>query len=239
MRKIILGLSIIICCSAIALYANQKNIQGNGKTKTEKRITTAYDRIQVFGSTDVELIAGTEGQLTVTADENLLEYIETSVENYVLTITLKNNHSYNTKIPMKVLVPIQEISHLSVKGSGDISSKILIKGQNLTMNVAGSGDISAEVDNEYLTVAVIGSGDIELKGKANKFSATLEGSGDINAKGLVTAFSNLKVKGSGAIEVNVKDEVSANVQGSGDIKVSGNPSRISKVMKGSGSVIIK
>ena len=77
MRTFISILTLLIISSNLNAQVFTKNIKGNGKLITENRSLSDYDKIGVAGSFDVILVKGKEGAISITADENLMEYIET------------------------------------------------------------------------------------------------------------------------------------------------------------------
>lgn len=237
MKKIII--TAIFLCAVSTLSFGQKTIKGNGIVETVERKTANYDRVTLIGSPDVELVSGIEGNITIKAESNIIPFVETIVKDNELIIRFKENHNYTTNKGVKIIVPIQDISNIALKGSGDIYGEHVFKDSNLNVSVNGSGDISIHVENDNLNAEVIGSGDIKIKGKTNRFNGKVEGSGDLEAKNLKAKSSNLQVNGSGDIESTTENEVNANLTGSGDIKVYGNPTKITKNVKGSGDINIK
>lgn len=237
MKKLLIITTLIFTFSS-SIYA-QRTIKGNGISKVETRKTTSYDKITLMGSAEVDLVSGKEGNLSISGDENLLEYIETNVVNNELIIKLKDKHNYNTKNPLKVTVPVQDISAITLKGSGDINSKTTLNDKNISILLNGSGDISLLLNSENVQADLLGSGDIELKGKTTNLNATVKGSGDLKASNLKSEVSDLKLTGSGDIDANATKQVTASILGSGDIKISGNPQKVKKEIKGSGDIVIK
>ena len=237
MKKIVLA-SILALSISCTTYA-QKTIKGNNTVGTELRKTESYDKITLIGSPDVELVTGLEGNITIKAETNLIPYIETYVKGDHLFIHFKEGYSYQTRKGVKIIVPIQDLSKISLKGSGDITGNHIFTDKNLDVGIEGSGDISINVENENLNVDVFGSGDLKIKGKTNRFNANVKGSGDIKAKDLKSNSSKLKVNGSGDIESTTTSNVSADVFGSGDIKIYGNPPKVEKSVNGSGEVKLK
>ena len=72
----------------------KKKIKGNGKMTTEMRQTDSYDAIHVHGSVHVTLTSGNEGDITIVAEENLMEYIETVHKKETLYIKTKENSRF-------------------------------------------------------------------------------------------------------------------------------------------------
>src|SRR5690606_22271211 len=100
-----------------------------------------YDEIGVAGMFDVVLVSGGEGHITIEAEENLLEYIETEVKGS--TLKIKTTRGINLRPRKKILVtiPFEEISAVSLAGSGSITGKSPVRASGFSTSLAGSGDI--------------------------------------------------------------------------------------------------
>ena len=237
MKKLFLkstALLFIISLSFGCTYAQK--VKGNGNSIKKTRNVGSFDGVAVAGSFDVYLVAGDEGKLYITVEENLESYLITEVSNGTLKIKWKNGVNIRTSSKTEVTVHFKSINSLAMAGSGDIEGKDIIKGNSLEVAVAGSGDIKVEMDVEELETAISGSGDIELSGSATAFEAAVSGSGDVDAYDLKVEKAELKISGSGSIGANVEKEIVARISGSGNIKYKGNP-RIEDIkVSGSGNV---
>lgn len=121
-------------------------------------------------------------------------------------------------------------------GSGDIQSKDVVKNENLTVKLAGSGNFNLPVDTNNLELHVSGSGNIHLKGTADKLTTKLSGSGDIDASNLKSKIVEANVSGSGNSKVTCAESITARVAGSGNIKYIGNPEKRDVKVSGSGTI---
>jgi len=225
---------------------------GNKNITTEKISTRDYDVIKVLGSMDVHLEKGTEGEITVTTDENLHE-IEVAGEE--LIIKSKNKTSYSTKHGIHITVPFEDISGVRLKGSGDIDTKdpiiaddfytfvdgsgdivLEVEATEIEAKVSGSGDIKLELEASKIKAKVGGSGDIYLSGSTTNLEANVNGSGDIRGYDLNAENTDVSVNGSGDAKVVAKENLTARVNGSGDIRYKGNPANKDIRTSGSGDV---
>ncbi len=213
-----------------------QKVKGNGKIINKTRTVGSFDGVGVSGSFDVFLVAGEEGKLDISVEENLEPYLITEVKDGTLNIKWKKGTNIRTSAKTTVTVHFKNINSLAMAGSGDIIGKDKIKGNSLNVALAGSGDINVEMDVQQLKTAISGSGDIEFSGSATEFEAAVSGSGDVDAYDLKTEKAALKISGSGSIGVNVEKEIVARVSGSGDIKYKGQP-RIEDIkVSGSGNI---
>lgn len=213
-----------------------KSIRGNHKMVTETRTTSDYDGIGVAGSFDVKLVEGKEGKITINAEENLIPYIITEVDNNTLKIKWKKGYSISTNKHILVTVPFKSISKVSLAGSGDVyTDNATITSDNLKASLSGSGDIRLDVKTGKLEARIAGSGDIELTGITDDLSASIAGSGDVKSYDLLAKNGDLRISGSGGIKANVSDMLKVSIAGSGDVTYKGNPKEDVRI-SGSGSV---
>ncbi|MBO2545550.1 head GIN domain-containing protein [Salegentibacter sp. BDJ18] len=241
MKKLILILSVLFIASSpvqAQWWGSSETIKGNGEMTSEKRSTGDYDEISLVGSMDVELVSGTEGNLTVEAESKLQEYITTEVSGGTLKISVEKG--YNLKPSrsngIKVTVPFKDLAAVEVTGSGDLWNSSTITARNFSTKLTGSGDIKLDLAVENLEGAVTGSGDILLSGKARDFNCKVTGSGDFKAYGLKAENVEATVMGSGDIQISANKKLKAKVMGSGDIKYKGNPENQDFKTSGSGSI---
>ncbi len=122
-----------------------------------------------------------------------------------------------------------------VSGSGDLHVKG--KCRDFDSDVSGSGKVNLDLAiSEEAKFGISGSGKIEARGSASTVRASLSGSGKVLAADLETNSCNIRISGSGDVQINVKNEIEANISGSGSVSYRGNPSRVNSHSSGSGSV---
>jgi hypothetical protein len=122
-----------------------------------------------------------------------------------------------------------------VSGSGDMN----VKGKcgSFGSDVSGSGKVmlAATIAGEA-DFGISGSGRINASGSAQSVRANISGSGKVLAADLLTNKCNVRISGSGDVEINVKNELDANISGSGTVSYKGSPSKINSHASGSGTV---
>ena len=136
---------------------------------------------------------------------------------------------------MKVDVEASGDMESDVSGSGNI--ELRGKCDSFNSDVSGSGKViltlNASGDAEF---GVSGSGKIEASGTASRVKTSISGSGKVLAANLETNSCEVRITGSGDVEINVKNELDANITGSGSVRYKGNPSKVNSNSAGSGHV---
>ncbi|MEJ2113380.1 MAG: DUF2807 domain-containing protein, partial [Flavobacteriaceae bacterium] len=152
---------------------SNKTIKGNGKISSKTLKTGDYDGIACAGSMDYILVSGTEGNITIEGEENLLDYIEAEVKDNTLKIRVKKNFNLKTSKnnTIKITIPFKDVSSVSLAGSGDLWNEDKINTNSLVVALAGSGDLALDIETSEVEGKIAGSGDLTLKGNTNALVA--------------------------------------------------------------------
>ncbi|WP_053992993.1 head GIN domain-containing protein [Mangrovimonas sp. TPBH4] len=230
---------LVICLFAVLAIGTtqaQKKVKGNGNVTTITRTTSDYNTISCAGSFDYVLVKGTEGQITLEGEANLLEYIITEVKNERLIIKVENSVNLRSGKPIKITIPFTDIEKVSFAGSGELWSEDTIVSNNFDVEMAGSGDLKLSVEANTVEASLAGSGDLDLSGSTTSFEASVAGSGDLDAYKLISNNTDVSVAGSGGAKVYSKDVLKARVAGSGSVSYKGNPTKEDTKVSGSGRI---
>lgn len=243
---------------AVLMFLFITGMQAQTVTPSKKYITkelnnvSNFSSIKVLGSTDVEYrqSSGSKTEISIYGSDNLVDLLEVSTANGVLQVNIKMGVKIlSGERRLKVIASSPSLDEVDIKGSADVYLKGAIKGNDLNLNIAGSGDIEAEnlqytnifalvkgsgdIDLKNVKATTVmsevnGSGDINIKGSAQKATLTVNGSGDISAEKLAATNVVATVAGSGDIVCYASRQLDARVSGSGDIKYKGSPSVVNK-----------
>ncbi len=231
-----LALLLIGSLQLSAQNTNTTTIEGSGNVITKTLKTSPYNTINVRGSMEVSLIKGSEGTIEVTAEDNVQEHILVESDGSTLTISMKGNTSLHNTKTIKIKVPFEDLTEVSLVGSGKVEGNDLIKSDALALSLRGSGEIKLNADATSLDVQLNGSGDMELSGNVRDFEVKTTGSGDFEGKNLAAENTQVYVSGSGDARVNAKNSLKARVEGSGNINYGGNPTSNDSKVRGSGTI---
>lgn len=213
----------------------QNSIEGSGNTVTKTVNTQPYSSIDISGSMQVFLEKGGEGNITIAAEDNVMDRIIVESDGETLIISMKNNTSLRNTKKIKITVPFEEISEVTLKGSGNVEGRDILKSNSLALNIHGSGNIQASVEANSLDAQLNGSGDMQLSGNVTDVDVKTSGSGNFEGKELISENAQIYISGSGDTSISAETTLKARVHGSGSVMYSGNPSQDVKIM-GSGKV---
>lgn len=190
--------------------------------------------VHVASGIDLELTQGANQSVVVQADENLMEYILTRVENGVLRIYSEVN-IMNTKSKV-VKVTVKDINRLQASSAGDIEGKSVIKSDALRIDVSSAGDVEIAVDVRELNIEVSSAGDLDISGSADVMNAAVSSAGDLDAPELKVREANIEVSSSGDAEIYVTERLTAKSSSAGNVYYGGNPEYVDARSSSSGNI---
>jgi hypothetical protein len=216
------------------------SVKGNGQRTTQSRQVGNFTKLGVAGNFDVVVKPGAGFSLSITADDNLLPLIETTVSDGELLVAVHNDKNIRSNSAITIVIGMPQVQAISSRGSGKIVAEGTVSGINLlALAIAGSGTIELAADCPTVEAEVTGSGTLTLRGKCRLVKANIAGSGEIKSDQLKAETANVNIIGSGDATVYASMAIEANVVGSGDVRYFGNPTEVRNNTTGSGSITPK
>lgn len=208
---------------------------GSGNRVTEERKVADFSKIHISGAYTLILKQDSAAStLKITADDNLMKDIETSVRNGRLEIDMKGN--YCNSGPISIYANVRQLAAIEGSGANEIRSEGLINTKDFELKLSGANKVTLELNAGVVRTQGSGSTEINLKGQASEHWVELSGSGDLNALDLVTGKYHIETSGASHCKINVLNELSVRTSGSGNVEYRGNPKSVSNSESGASSV---
>ena len=216
-----------------------RNVKGNGNVITSNRNEGRFDGVKTAGSFDLYVSQGDDYTIRIEAEENLMKYITTEVENGELKVRVKRGVNLRPRQDMKVFVTAPRFKELGIAGSGNIIAETNLSSDSpMEFSISGSGDIRASaVDAPKITVRIAGSGNASLAGNTRDAVYRIAGSGDIKCRELKTENTEVHIAGGGNVWSFCSQNLDVHIAGSGDVHYAGNPVNVKQKIAGSGNMI--
>lgn len=253
-------LYIVILVTIVVLSACDEifnvDVIGDGNRLREPRDLSGFQSLYLDSDFEVNLRSGDDYSVEVEADSNLLQYIETEVDDGELNLSVASNFNVQTRHSVRVHLEVPEqFSDVEVINGGQVNADSLyVDDLNVTLfgvsRFSGSRihcpvDVLAEGSTTTRLIGTFGSvnlrqrgsGNMTLEGKCDVANVVLEGSGKIDAKELEITDGDLRLYGSGLILCHVSGFLKTKVDGSGRIYYYGEPGNIEKTLDGDGMIV--
>ena len=212
-RLLLASVCLLISSCVIVMDESDATRSGSGRRQEAERQVPAFDAIEFRGAGQLQVQVGGPQRLRLSCDDDLLREVTTEVRDGTLIIDYPNELRFAAELRVEVVVP--ELH--AVEGNGSVEVQLQgTRGAHLHLGISGSGRMQASGQVEHLAVRISGSGEMAL--------------GALSA-----ASADVRISGSGALELAVSTDLNYTISGSGSIHYSGS-ARSQGSISGSGSV---
>ncbi|GAC1313841.1 MAG: hypothetical protein NVSMB24_37670 [Mucilaginibacter sp.] len=197
-------------------------VHGSGSQTSENRKVSDFSRIDISGGFKVILKQDSSLSVKVTADDNLMKYIKTTVNGSKLRIYTRRSICNSGQ--MTVYVGVRHLEEVKASGGIEVESDGKITTQDLHLRLSGATKITMDLNAANVTTDGSGATELNLKGQASSHNIDLSGSGKVNALDFIVGNCEIQTAGVGHSEVNVLHSLSIHSTGASEVKYRGNPS---------------
>lgn len=234
LARLTVGLLIALLSTSCAFDINFGNgKRGNGVVVKDRRdITEDFTAVSASEGLDVYVTQANEFEITIEADENIIDLIRTDIRDGRLKIHTSENIGKATK---KVFVSLPEITSLESSSGADLIARSVIEADHISLDASSGSDLELEVIADEVDADTSSGADIRISGEANMFYADASSGSDIRADNFRVKRCQAKASSGADINVNVSESLVADANSGADISYSGEP-EVKKRKSVSGSV---
>jgi hypothetical protein len=223
MKKIMAVLIVALLTCGLA-QGCQGGTRGSGKLQTENYNYSDFIRVEVSSAFKVEITQSNSYSVEVTADDNLLEYVEVSQDGDKLKIDLKKvTLLWPVTLEAKIAMP--ELRGLVLSGATRGTVSKLSSTRNLDIELSGASSLNlVDISAGDVKFNIYGASKVSGNIVANDTEFNIDEASTAQLKG---SASNMKVDAQGSSRVELAEfeveNVAINLSGasSGTVNVHG------------------
>lgn len=243
MTKFVIFFSKVIAATLVALSITScnhninfgKSITGSGNVTTEKRNVANFDKVTVSQGLECEIIYSDKLEVTVEADDNLVNGIHTTVENGTLEISSEYDNYINV-VSKRIIVHMPKIVSLESTSGSTLKSGSILKSDDITLKSSSGSSLEVEVEADKVTLETSSGSEQTVIGKALKvYSASSSGS-TIDADELLANEVFAQSTSGSSTSVNAAVLLDGKASSGSSISYSNSPKEVRKEESSGGSV---
>lgn len=207
-----LSIAVISVLLAVA-GCHVGGIMGNGHVVTDTRPVADFSEIEANGGFYIEWKSGPPS-LSITTDQNLLQYITTENEGHRLQLHSRGN--------------LWPTHHINVVISSQTRAGAKLTGAaRLTAN---------QLSGQSFAIESTGAAKVHLEGNVDDLVTDMTGASKLDAGALQTKTATISSTGASQAELAVSESLKVSITGAGKVIYSGNPPVVEKHVSGAGSI---
>jgi hypothetical protein len=236
-------LSVVLVVTILAgLLTACAVVKGSGQLKTEDMDFSDFTRVEVGGAFEVEIVRSERFSVSITADDNLFDYIQVSKHGSTLKIGVRpavvfRSATYRAEITMPQLLSLElsgatqgivngfeyaEDLDIEVSGASSLDLDGIMAG-NMTFDISGASQVIGEVDGDDVEFDISGASIVRLRGMAGDMELDLSGASNAELENFPVEDADVNLSGASRATVGVNGRLDINLSGASKLIYTGNP----------------
>ena len=230
----LLVLAVLVAGCFNVSWGDGEPVDGDG---TSGRRTVEADGVRRvhLGAPGTLVIERGAAPLVMGGDQNLLDQLLVDVDDGELSIETPSGASFRPQVPLVYRIGIDRLEGVAIAGSGRVEATGA-EADAFALEMAGSGGaVVRDLRTARVSVEIAGSGDVTLAGQTGALTVEIAGSGDVDAADLDAETAEVDVAGAGDVVLRAAKTLDVSIMGAGDVRYYGSP-EVSRQVMGAGDV---
>ena len=216
-------------------------ITGSGNLVTEEKSFADFTKVNAGSAFDVSITRDDEYSITITADDNLMEYVQVSMTGSTLTIDTDVMTLNRVTLRAEITMPDIDTLTLSgacrgtltgfdtteafscdISGASDLSFEDITFG-DITAGASGASSIDGALTCGDMVLGLSGASDADIDGQAADVTLTAEGASSAKLGGFTVANASVNISGASRATIKTDGDLNVNLSGASSLRYIGSP----------------
>ncbi|PZD79473.1 head GIN domain-containing protein [Mesonia sp. K7] len=226
MKKIInklLVLSLISLTLTSCNFENFTGVEGKGEVvKKEIVLSENFHKVDVERGWNVLLVKSSENKVTVEANENLIELIQTNITENELEVTSEKNIGQADK-KMVTIYYTQDLTEIEASAGSMLNSQDVLKANSLEISCSSGALVELKVENQTTNVETSSGANFTVTGNTKTLSVDASSGSSFDAQQLKAENVTAEASSGASVNVYASKQITAEASSGGNIDYWGNP----------------
>jgi hypothetical protein len=221
---IAIGVTLIIVASAIILLGEWQptNIVGSGNLITQQKDFSGFSAIQVSSGFKVEISKSSFYSISITADDNIIDYIQVSKTGKTLHVGLQRGSYQSTTLQVEIGLP--ELNSLELSGGTSGTAEGFSSSEPFVVELSGASKLEMQdINVGDFEVELSGASRLTAEGSGNDLLSIVSGASNLDLTNFPIINSDLSISGASQATVNLDGTLDATVSGASSLYYIGEP----------------
>jgi len=226
MKKAIIIIAIVaavaVTSTVLILRGWPGVLIGSGNLETEAYAFTNFTEVEIGSVFDFEIKQSSSYSINVTADDNVMDYVQVSQDGQTLKIRL-GRVSILGPVTLRALVTMPQLHGLTASGASRGTVSDFSSSEDLDITVSGASTVTGDITAGNVEFGISGASTIQLEGSANDIDANVSGASHLNLDNFIVNNADINFSGASSGTVNLNGRLDANLSGASRLWYIGEP----------------
>jgi hypothetical protein len=202
---------VVVVAVSLLLSCGNVTVTGSGNITTQSRSVSGYTGISFAGAGELNITQGTTESLAITTDDNLMEYIETTVKDGVLYIKFREGVDLKPSDTITFDAAVISLNSVVFTGAGSLQA------------------IGLQVPSGGFDFSVSGVADCVISGQTDRQDIVVSGTCTYEAPDFESASATVTISGVGNVTLWALDTLDVTISGVGNVYYYGTPGTLTSI----------
>jgi len=213
-RLMWLGAALLVGCGF------NPGITGSGTLVTRDIAVSDFSSIDAGGAMKINVTQGDAPHVSVTADDNLWQYLDVHADGGVLHVSLKGGSFRNTHVSADITVA--HLNRLSVAGATNaIVHGVRATDGHLDLQLSGASTLDGDVNARDMGIDISGASTAKLSGQTDRLDVTVSGASHALLRQLQSQTTHANVNGASSADIHASGNLDYDVSGASHLSYAG------------------
>ena len=213
---------VAVISAVLVLRGWPGGLIGSGNLETEAYAFSDFTEIEIGSAFEFEIRQSSSYNISVTADDNVMEYVQVSQVGQTLKIGLRTVTWFGPAT-LRASVTMPELRGLTVSGAsrGDIYD--FSSTEDVDITVSGASRVNGDITAGDVEFDISGASTVQLDGSANDMVAHVSGASRLNLDDFTVNNADVDLSGASSGTVNLSGRLDADLSGASRLWYIGEP----------------
>jgi len=226
MKKAIIIVAIAaaaaVICTLLFLRGWPGGLIGSGNLETEEYAFTNFTEVEISSAFEFEIEQSSSYSINVTADDNVIDYVQVSQVGQTLKIRL-GTVTWFGPVTLRASVTMPQLSGLTVSGASRGTVSDFSSTEDVNIKVSGASRVTGDITAGNVEFDISGASTLQLEGSANDMVADVSGASRFNLDDFIVNNADVNFSGASSCTVNLNGRLDANISGASRLWYIGEP----------------
>lgn len=217
-----IALITVLITSGLLLGCQGVVVNGSGNLKTENYNFSDFNKVEAESGFQLELIKSSIFNVEITADDNMLEYIEVDKSGETLRIRPQGNRVYRS-VTLRAKITMPDLHEIDLSGGSRASITGFSSSHDLLVRLSGGSGVAGDIMTGNVDFDLSGGSQVNLEGTANDLRVKGSGGSHLSLESFPVNNADIHLSGGGSATVNVTGILDVNLSGGSEVIYIGKP----------------
>ena len=226
MKKAIIIAAVVtavsVACALLILRGCPGTLIGSGNLENEEYAFTDFTEVEIGSAFEFEIKQSGSYSINVTADDNVIDYVQVSQVGQTLTIRLRRV-VFLGPVTLRASVTMPQLNSLTASGASRGTVSGFSSNEDLDIEVSGASKLTGDITAGDVEFDISGASTIQLEGSADDMVADVSGASSFKLDDFIVNNADIDFSGASSGTVNLTGILNADLSGASRLWYIGEP----------------